>query len=72
MTTEYPSEKKIPICKEHTWLYMKTIEDKKKKRIAYMIYCPMCWQKSLHIPDISEQEMLKLGFEELERRKRKI
>jgi hypothetical protein len=61
MTTDIDTGEQIPPCKEHTWLYMKTLKHK-DGRECYMVYCPKCWQKSAHIPDFSEEEFLDQVF----------
>lgn len=61
MTTDMDTGKQIKPCKNHLWLYMKTLKSK-DGRECYMLYCPYCWQKTAHIPDFSEEEFVKMVF----------
>ena len=63
MTTDLDTGEQIPPCKKHTWLYMKTLKSE-DGRECYMLYCPICWQKTAHIPDFSEEEFMKRVFKE--------
>lgn len=62
MTTNLDTGEQIPPCKEHNWLYMKTLKHEDGREM-YVVYCPKCWQKSAHIPDFSEEEFVKMAFE---------
>jgi hypothetical protein len=33
-----------------------------------MLYCPYCWQKTAHIPDFSEEEFVKMAFENYDKK----
>ena len=67
MTTNIDTGEQIPPCKNHLWLYMKTLKSK-DGRECYMLYCPYCWQKSAHIPDFSEEEFVKMVFENYDKK----
>ncbi len=66
MTTNIDTGEQIPVCKNHLWLYMKTLKYE-DGRECYMVYCPFCWQKSIHIPDFSEKEFMKINFEKYDK-----
>ena len=68
MTTNIDTGEQIPPCKNHLWLYMKTLTHE-DGREGYMVYCPFCWQKTVHIPDFSEKEFVKMAFENYDKAK---
>lgn len=70
MTTNIDTGKQVPPCKKHLWLYMKTLQYKDGRK-CYMLYCPFCWQKTIHIPDFSEEEFMKMNFEKYDLWKKK-
>ena len=62
MTTNIDTGEQIPECKNHNWLYMKTLKHE-DGRECYMVYCSICWQKLAHVPDFSEEEFVKRVFD---------
>jgi len=67
MTTDIDTGKQIPVCEKHFWLYMKTLKGE-DGRECYMLYCPYCWQKTAHILDFSEEEFVKMVFENYDKK----
>ncbi len=67
MTTNIDTGEQMPPCKNHLWLYMKTLKNK-DGRECYILYCPYCWQKSAHISDFSEEEFVKMVFEDYDKK----
>lgn len=49
---------------------MKTVKNKDGCE-GYFLYCPYCWQKTIHIPDFSEEEFMKMSFEKYDEWKAK-
>lgn len=70
MTTNIDTGEQVPPCKKHLWLYMKTVKNKDGCE-GYFLYCPYCWQKTIHIPDFSEEEFMKMSFEKYDEWKAK-
>lgn len=67
MTTDLSTGKQIPVCEKHNWTYMKTLHHPDGREM-YMMYCPVCGQKTAHIPDYSEEEFVKMAFEDYDKK----